>query len=49
MNALTYVGAAYVVLWILFIAYAWRLTSASQRIERKLEELEREVEQRDGN
>ncbi len=49
MDALAYVGAAYAVLWILFIGYAWRLTSTSNRLEKKLEELEREARRDTGS
>jgi CcmD family protein len=41
MNALSYVGAAYAVVWILICAYLWRLTAMSSKLADKLDELER--------
>jgi len=41
MSPLGYVGAAYFCLWILLLAYAWRLTATVQRLTEKLDLLER--------
>ncbi len=46
MSSLTYVGAAYAVIWILIFTYAWRLTSASHKLAERIEELEREAASR---
>ena len=42
MTPIGYVGLAYALVFFLFFAYALRLTKASQRLEKKLEELEKE-------
>lgn len=41
MSPLAYVGAAYVCLWILLLAYAWRLTATARRLTDKVDALER--------
>jgi len=43
MNPLAYVGAAYAVIWALILAYVWRLTARSRKLEEKLGELERDL------
>ena len=43
MTPIMYVGAAYAALWVLLLAYLWRLTSASHKLARRVEELEREL------
>ena len=40
MSALGYVGLAYAVVWTLIFVYAWRLTMASRKLDRRLSELE---------
>ena len=40
MNALGYVGAAYACIWLLIFVYAWRLTAATKRLERRISEIE---------
>jgi CcmD family protein len=42
VSAINYVGLAYAAVFFLFFLYAFRLSQASRRLERKLEELERE-------
>jgi CcmD family protein len=42
MTPIGYVGLAYALVFLFFFGYALRLTKASQRLEKKLEELERE-------
>ena len=42
MTPIGYVGLAYALVFFLFFAYALRLTRASQRLESKLDELEKE-------
>jgi CcmD family protein len=44
MGALAYVGAAYFVVWILLLAYAWRMTATAGRLSAKVDELERSFE-----
>ena len=41
MNPLAYVGAAYVCVWLVLLAYAWRLTRATRRLGDRLDALER--------
>ena len=41
MSPLSYVGAAYAIVWSLIFIYAWRLTATSRKLSEKLEELER--------
>jgi CcmD family protein len=41
MSPLAYVGAAYFCLWILLLAYAWRLTATARRLADKVDALER--------
>lgn len=43
MNALSYVGAAYAVVWILLLLYLWRLTNMARKLAQRVEELEREL------
>ena len=43
MTPIAYVGAAYAGVWILLFLYMWRLTSASQKLADRVEELEREL------
>ena len=42
MTPIGYVGLAYALVFFLFFGYALKLTRASQQLEKKLEELERE-------
>lgn len=42
MSPIGYVGLAYGLVFFLFFGYALRLTRSAQRLEKKLEELERE-------
>jgi len=44
MDPLAYVGAAYAAIWVLLLAYAWRLTSVARRLADKVEALERRLE-----
>jgi CcmD family protein len=46
MSALAYVGAAYACLWILLLAYAWRLTATVRKLADKLDVLERGADAR---
>jgi len=46
MNPLTYVGAAYAVVWILLFAYVWRLSSRARQLADKLDRIERELSAR---
>ena len=46
MNPLTYVGAAYAVVWILLFAYVWRLSSRARQLQEKLDRMERELSTR---
>jgi len=41
MSPLAYVGAAYACLWVLLLAYAWRLTATVRRLADKIDSLER--------
>jgi CcmD family protein len=41
MNPLAYVGAAYACIWLVLLAYAWKLTRATRRLNERLEALER--------
>ena len=43
MTPLRYVGCAYAAVWIALFLYVWRLTTMSQKLTKRLEELEREV------
>lgn len=45
MDALAYVGAAYAAVWVLLLAYAWRMTATANRLMTKVDELERSFEQ----
>ncbi|RMD84942.1 MAG: CcmD family protein [Candidatus Dadabacteria bacterium] len=49
MKHLFYLGGAYAAVWILLFFYAWRLTSRSNELVRRLEELERMAARRGGN
>ena len=41
MDPLTYVGAAYLSIWILLLAYAWRLTRTARTLGDRLDAIER--------
>jgi CcmD family protein len=43
MTPLAYVGCAYAAVWIALFLYVWRLTTMSQKLAERIEELEREV------
>lgn len=46
MSPLAYVGAAYLCLWVLLLAYAWRLTATASKLAEKVESLERSTKAR---
>ena len=44
MSPLAYVGAAYLSIWVLLLAYAWRLTRAARLLDERLAAIERKGE-----
>ena len=46
MSPIVYVGAAYACLWVLLLAYAWRLSATARRLSDKVEMLEQSLERR---
>jgi CcmD family protein len=46
MSPLAYVGAAYACLWVLLLAYAWRLNAQVRKLSDKVDSLERNANAR---
>jgi CcmD family protein len=44
MSALSYVGAAYAIVWLLLLVYALRMTATARRLADKVERLEKAFE-----
>lgn len=41
MSPIVYVGAAYAIVWVVLLAYAWRMNAAAKRLAEKVDKLER--------